>query len=180
MHRPTPLGRLVAAVFALLIVVPVGAARSDSVRENDLKAAYLYNFAKFATFPNSAFSSADAPFVVGLAGESSAWPAIEKLLAGKSVDGHRFSCVLVRSTREAANCRFLYIGSSEAARVRDWLAATKGSATLTIGDTDGFSAKGVSIELFILDNRLQFDVNLTGPKAGGISLSSRLLSLARE
>jgi hypothetical protein len=54
----------------------------------------------------------------------------------------------------------------------------EGSYILTIGDTEGFGEKGVMINFIIRDNKVRFEINPEAARRAGLTISSKLLSLA--
>ena len=59
--------KLLPAIIATLVVALPCAADEPS-QEYKVKAAFLYNFARFVEWPSEAFASADAPFVIAVVG----------------------------------------------------------------------------------------------------------------
>jgi hypothetical protein len=50
---------------------------------------------------------------------------------------------------------------------------------LTVSDAEGFASQGGVIGLFLEDNRVRFEVDLTAAQAAGLQISSKLLRLSR-
>jgi len=55
----------------------------------------------------------------------------------------------------------------------------KGSATLTVGESEGFAALGGVINLTVEGNKVHFEVNQLAAQRAHLKISSKLLSLAK-
>ncbi|WP_431855340.1 YfiR family protein [Azospirillum sp.] len=170
---------LLAAGFALASPLAGGAAAAplSDPTEFEVKAAFVYNFAKFAAWPEGAFAGPRATLVLcrlGDVGFGSALSALE----GKPV-GERRLAVRDVMLREAGDCHLLVIGAPLESRLADVARIVKGRPILTIGDAEGFAAHGGAIGLTLDDGRVRFEVNPKALAGSGITLSSQLLRLAR-
>lgn len=177
------MGYRTVAVAALgLALLGAGAApagpRDADRAEAEIKAAFVYNFAKFVQWPEAAFAQSQSPIVLCLMGDDASGAAFasvdHKLAQGREVQ-------LRRQVRldEARACHILYIADSERARLAPALLAVAGASVLTIGDVDRFAESGGIIGLYRQDNRIQFAVNLDRARGASLQISSQLLKLAR-
>ena len=66
-------------IFLLLIVSQPLFSQNVS-RENQLKAAFLYNFSQFVTWPDDAFSNSSSPIAIGVLGENPFGPVLNDLV----------------------------------------------------------------------------------------------------
>jgi hypothetical protein len=165
--RPPSIALLAALVLATASV------RADDVqrREDQFKAAYLFNFVKFVEWPASA--TADSLTVCFLGGEG----VHEALASG--IDAKRAGArkLIARQLEHSAttvqNCEVLY---ADAASVDYSLAV--GLPVLTVSDAPGFATNGGMIELFTENHRLRFRINVAHVHKAGLRISSDLLKLA--
>jgi hypothetical protein len=51
---------------------------------------------------------------------------------------------------------------------------------LTVADADGFARSGGMVAFVRENNKLRFEINESAAKQAGLSVSSRLLSVARQ
>ncbi|MCB9943523.1 MAG: YfiR family protein [Geminicoccaceae bacterium] len=143
-------------------------------REEQVKAAYLYNFAKFMEWPEE--SSPPGRFNICFEGNTDQLEAIESL-AGKSVNDQ---VVHVRQTRgpdDLADCQILFLQHGWADPFTP--AVTGRTALLTVGDGIEFAEDGGVIGLFTTDRKLRFAINVHAAAAARLKISSKLLNLAR-
>lgn len=146
-------------------------------REYLIKAAILYNFAKFTRWPTAAFESADAPLDLCVIGADPFGDALATI-DGKRVGTHNLRTRLIGDTAQIGGCHLLFVSTSESGRLDDILAATDGTAVLTVADMPDFSRAGGIITLSVVDDRTRFDVNRLAADRAGLTLSAKLLRLA--
>jgi hypothetical protein len=100
-------------------------------------------------------------------------------LQGKQVRGRIININRTNSAKGLTNCHILFIGSSEKWHIQEILRIIKGLNILTIGDTDGFAQKGIIINFYTEEQKVRFEINLDAAKRANLTISSRLLSLAK-
>lgn len=164
---------MIAAVLVL------AALQGDPVSEKELKAAFLFNFARHVEWPADAFPKPDAPFVVTIVGRDGTADAMERLLSGKQLQGR--PTVLRRSPQgdDLAGSHLVFVPDAEKDKAEAVLQALKGSRTLTVGESPGFIPVGGVMNFFTEDKKLRFEVSLAAAKRSGLSVSSKLLRIGR-
>jgi hypothetical protein len=192
-RRWRAIGRLTAGVAVMMLVLTGSGAADQPAdrttgadgtvspeqpnREYLIKAAILYNFAKFTRWPAGSFESADAPLqlcVVGIDPFRDALATID----GKRVGSRNLRTRLITDTTMVDGCHLLFVSASENERLADILAATHGAAVLTVADIPDFSRAGGIITLNIVEDRTRFNVNRLAADQAGLKLSAKLLRLA--
>jgi len=145
--------------------------------EYEVKAAFLYNFAKFIAWPGRA--GANRPFVVGLIGTDPFGTVLDDAMRGQSVQSR--TVVIRRFSRieDIGNCDILFVASSERAVLPRILAVLSRAPVLTVGDMDRFAERGGMINLTMDKNRVRFDINVAAMTRAGLRPGSQLLRLAR-
>jgi len=167
-----------AAMLALSgLAATLAAAPDPRPAEYEVKAAYLYNFAKFVEWP--AVSGRDT-FVVGILGRDPFGALLDNAVAGKNVGGRRLTVRRCATLEDVAGVDMLFIASSEASRVADVLKHVQGTPTLTVGETDGFVGRGGMVGFRVMDEVVRFDVDLDQSTRAGLRVSSQLVRVARK
>lgn len=167
----------IAAVLALGSAAEAPAENAGS-GEYQVKAAFLYNFAKFVKWPDRAFSGPDAPFVIGVLGEDPFGDALDTI-KGKTVKGRTVLVKRLDGIRDGKSCHILFISSSESGRVKEILNSLIGSPVLLVGDMERVAQRGGMINFIIDRNKVSFEVNAEAARKAGLTISSQLLKLAR-
>jgi YfiR/HmsC-like len=167
---------VVALTWTLASVTASGAAVSIAT-EYEVKAAYLFNFAKFVQWPARSVVQGNT-FPLCVLGVDPFGQVLDATIDGETIRGQK---VIVRRTGDpeaAASCRVLFISASEDSELPKILAVLDGSSILTVSDMPQFSSRGGMIQLFLDDQHIRFDVNLAAAERVGLTLSSQLLKLA--
>lgn len=150
---------------------------ADGLSEDQIKAAYLYNFAKFVEWPAEALP-ANANIVLCVIGNNvldGALQALDGRKAGERelrVEQHNYT------DSNLTACHLLFIGNSEQQRFLVTLKALGDAAVLTLSDISDFAEKGGGIALLFRDNKVVFEVNLESTRNARLHLPGQLLNIA--
>ena len=171
-----------AATFLLLFLILLTGAgtggHAQETPEYQVKAAYLFNFAKFVEWPDRAFAGPDAPFTICIIGDDLFGGAL-KALQAKTVKNRKVAVKRVSAPAETGGCQVLFIGPTEEDRLDELLLSLKGSTTLVVGDMERFARRGGMIGFLMERNKVVFEINDSAAKRAGLELSSQLLKMAR-
>lgn len=144
--------------------------------ESALKATYLYKFAPFVAWPASAFSSPSSPFHLCVLGDDPFSVILEQAVRGQYVDEHPMMVRRIR-TVESTGCHILYLGEGAGRPVADALRNLRGAPILTVCDQT-LGVRGAIIQFVVRNGRVRFDIDADAAAASGVTISSKLLSLA--
>ena len=169
-----------ALLVALGVILAFPDARSvaSAPTEYQVKAAYLYNFGKFVQWPANATAGNSNSFPICVLGQDPFGKALDSAIVGESINGKNVVARRIAKTEEAANCRVLFISSSESSGLGRILSALDDASLLTVSDMPDFAQRGGMIHLLLQDQRVRFEVNLDAATRVGLTLSSQLLKLA--
>jgi hypothetical protein len=193
------LKRLVFMMLAVIAITLSGisTARADSVipaavapapstveaapdrvsREYLIKAAILYNLAKFATWPETAFSGAEAPVRLCVLGHDPFGAALQSL-RGKRVGRRQLAVAMSTDVGDVPACHVLFVSGSEAHQLGEILDTVSRLPILTVADFEHFATAGGIVGLTEVDDRSRIEVNVDAAELAGVRLSSKLLRLA--
>jgi len=177
-----------AWLFAVGLVLCVcgspglASAGSDAEREYGVKAAYLYNFAKFLTWPESSFASAEEPIHICVMGRDDFGGSVDAVISGKNVRGRSLALWKLRGDgvddRKAGSCHILFVSSSEQGRESYIFASIKGRSVVTVGEVEGFAGIGGMLNYVARGTKLRFQLNRKVAEDAGIGVSARLVKIA--
>ncbi|MGA9882592.1 MAG: YfiR family protein [Candidatus Acidiferrales bacterium] len=165
------------ALLVALLFAPTLRAQQAKTTEYQVKAAYLYNFGLFVSWPAGAKSSPE-PFGVCVLGKDPFGPILDSTFAGEMLDGRAIAVRRLADAHDAHSCGILFISRSEAKKLDAILSAVGKAAILTVSDIPDFSQRGGMIEFVWDGDNVRFEVNLTAADAAGLTLSSNLLKVA--
>lgn len=154
-------------------------ANSSNSSEYLIKAGFTYNFAKLIQWPANAFPQPNSPVIIGILGADPFGGTLDEVLAGKTVNGRDLVVKHLKWGADLKGCNILFVSSSEALHIDEVFRLVKGLPILTIGETPNFARRGGIINFILEDEKVHFEVNVEAAKDADITISSRLLSLAR-
>ena len=178
----SPLPQLGALCLCLWLCLAWQApARAQAVPEYDLKAAFVFNFAVFTDWPAEALPGGAAMTICAYPGNN-LLPALSAL-SDKLVKGHRVSVRALAGAAGPRGCQILVLDSVDRERWGQIRKEIAGASVLTVADErDGHAggADGMAIALSVDNKRIGFDVDLAAVRQARLTLSSKLLRLARS
>ena len=137
-------------LFTWLLAVS-GYLQASVYEENQVKAAFLYNFPKFIELPG------ENTLTLCIVGEDS---------FGDSVN-------------EIPSCQILFLSSLEKNKLEPIMRYARNKPILTVGDTPEYSNQGVIINFYLENNRVKIEINMDAAEQSKLKISSKLLNLAR-
>jgi len=175
-HRASCLHFVILAALSAFILSAMLRAQSAPT-EYQVKAAYLYNFAKFVEWPPEVMSL-DSSFNICVLGHNPFDATLSTTTVGESVKGKKVAVKTISRAQDGASCQILFISSSEEVRLKEILAVLDNTSVLTVSDMPYFTRRGGMIQFVTEANRIRFEVNLTSAERTGLILSSQLLKVA--
>jgi hypothetical protein len=176
---PSP-WRLFWALGLVALLQSATWAQSPTAGEDQIKAAFLYNFAKFVEWAPSAFRDAAAPLQICVFGRDPVGEELRNITHEKQVNGRKIEVRKLADFEQAKTCHILFIASSEKTQIKPILESLRGTSVLTVGDTNAFAAQGGMINFVLENDRVQFEVNRKSADQAGLKISSKLLSVAKS
>lgn len=178
------IGRMLASVLPALSVLwlmtsPLAthaSAASASALEDDIKAVYIYNFIRFAEWPEKR-AGKQLRATLAIMGNLQLLKVF-KSQNFQNASGHlRLESSACDTPLCATQSQVLFIDRSEKMELARILHALNGKAILTISDIDGFAESGGMIELRREKDRVMFRINLEAVRKSGLYISAQLLQL---
>ena len=170
--------------FALAFVAALSlhdrGAVAASLSAYEVKAAFLVNFAKFATWPADAFASDTAPFVVGVLGTDPFGAALDAAARGQRAGDRPIQVKRAGSRDDLRAYQIIFIAASEVKELEQIMDRLEGVPTLSVSDIDDFCKSGGAIALVMDGTRVRFEVNVDATERRRVKVSTRLLALAAK
>jgi hypothetical protein len=178
--RRQPWVRLATVIVVCLLGAAAARAQSPAVSiEENVKAVFLYNFAKYVTWPAVTLGErSPAEVRICVTANDGFFRLLRGAVQGETIDGKPLVPVALDGLDEARTCQILYVRDTQTADAKAWLGAVRGAQVLTVGDG---ALTDETVITFVRDqNRLRFDVNRAAGSRRGLNVSSKLLRLARQ
>lgn len=147
--------------------------------EYQVKAADLFIFSKFTTWPADRFAQTNSPVVFGVVGEDPFQEHFKAIVQTKFLNGRPLTLTYPRTREEMKSCHVLFISRSERGRVGELLGAVRGLSVLTVSEIEQFTRKGGMIEYYLEAGSVKFEINTVAAADAGLELGSQLLKAAR-
>ena len=148
----------VRAAIAILLLTPMPAAAQD-VTEPALKAAFIYNFAKFTEWPADVMPAGE-PLLFCVLGDAAIGEALARAVKGRTLAGH-----IMEVSQSAPDgpprggCHVLYLSGVTASQAATLVAGLRDAPVLTISDVEGFTQLGGIAQFFFEHGQLRFNVH---------------------
>ena len=162
----------------LLAVLVSCAAFGQTIDEYQVKAAFIYNFAKFVDWPPQTFKTDKDPIRICVLGHDPFGHALADAVNGKTVFGRAFVIAGLPDTSHATECQVLFVSSSERKHLRSILGELRTMGVLTVGETEGFAAQGGIVNFKLTEGRVRLEINVEAAGKAKLRISSKVLSLA--
>ena len=170
-RRPWP-GVVLAAT--LLLCTGTGA---DPVKEDDIKAGFIINFAKYTEWPNADLGSRE--ILICSLGTQPLSGRLEPL-HGRQAQGRQIRVLIPARPSEWRDCQVLFIDANDKQRIPAVLDQLSQQPVLTVSDAEGFAQAGGIIGMKLRAGRVRFEINQGAAHRAGLNLSSQMLKLADE
>ena len=161
---------LLVLIIVLSVVWRPAKAQTSSYPE--LQAAYMYNFAKYISWPTEA-----PQFVIGIFEDADIMLGLETTLKGKKVRSKPIVLKIVTTLDELLECNIVYLSESHSKSINKLTDAMRNKSILIVTEED-LVRKGATISFLVKEDRLKFKVNVKALKQVGLVASEGLLNLA--
>lgn len=170
--------RAISLLVGFLALAVTAVAQSARAPEYQVKAAFLYNFAKFVEWPSAALESS-TPFRICVLGQDPFGDALSNIVQGESISGHSILSMQVQSAAAARSCHVLFLSQSDPETLKQGLERLRDLPILTVGESADFLPLGGMINFVLEQDRVRFEINLAAAERHHLKLSSKLLAVAR-
>ena len=151
------------------------AARADEAPEYQVKAAFLYNFAKFVEWPSDALPQDSSPFIIGVLGDDPFGANLDKTVEGKALGEHKIVAKRFKKLEDVQTCH-----RSEKDKMSKIVERLGKANTLIVGDTDQLLQRGGAINFTLEDKKVRFEINADAAERADLKVSSKLMQLATK
>ncbi len=167
------------AGLAILLCCALGMGKAQDATEYQVKAAYLFNFAKSAEWPEHSLPNG-APLVIGvLGGDDEFIDTLQKTVAGRTAGTHSITIRRADSEADMGVCHIIFFRSSAGhKRTEAAIVSLTSASILLVGEEDGFLRRGGMIDLVLKNGTVRFEVDQATLGRANIHLGPELLAVA--
>lgn len=162
--------------FAQVAGQEASAAEQAVYSDEEVKAAFLYNFGTYVEWPSD--EPSEAFITIAVLGAPLIARELERFVRGRTIQGRPVRVRRLRTINDVSDDEVLFIGADENGRLAQLIEAIEGRPVLIVTDApDGLSV-GAMVNFQLVDRRVRFEIALRPAQDAGLMLSSRLLSAA--
>jgi len=162
-------------IINVLLAVPIFA----QFTEYDVKAQFMHRFTQFIEWPKgSTINNSELPFRIGVYGENYIENPLNEIAEFYQIKDKKVKIAKV-DFNNIIDCDMLFISKCSNEELDKIIKIAKGKGILLVSDTNGYGKKGVHINFYKQDEKINFEINITAAKNDTFNVSSRLLKLAR-
>jgi len=181
MDLDKPWIRLLQALgLAFGLILQAAPASAQDIEEYRIKAAFLYNFAKFVDWPSTAFTDAKDPIKICVLGQNPFGDSLQNIIRGKEIGERPLASAQVTDSRQATACQVIFVPASEWKRYKKMAIELTHCTALIVGETEDFLSAGGEINFMVEEGKIRFEINRVAAERAKLRISSKLLSLARS
>lgn len=164
-------------VLCLCFCFSLASVHASIRSEYEVKAAFLYNFTRFVSWP--AVENSPGPLEICVFGDDPFGDLLEPMRGRKS-QGRDIQLRYPDSAGELAGCNVLFIAQSQSQsrNLSDVLELAERHGMLTVSDLQEFARKGGMVGYVKQGNVIRFEINQEAASKAGLTINSRLLELA--
>jgi hypothetical protein len=151
-------------------------AQQAAFSDDEVKAAFLYNFGSYVEWPS--IGESDDALTIAVLGAPAVADELERFVTGRTIQGRLVRVRRIRSVNDSDGDEVLFIGSDENWRLAQLIDAVAGTPTLIVTDAPDGLADGGMINFQLIERRVRFEISLPRAQEAGLMLSSRLLAAA--
>jgi len=168
------------ALFCVMSIIGNTCAEDPkTLSETQIKAGFVFNFARFVDWPGSAFATATSPFMVCVVGAAPLAELLTETSVGKAVGGRPLTVKSMKPNDDLHVCHVLFLGATEERQEIRTLESLKGSSVLSVSEIHGFAPAGGMIGFVVQDNKVRLEINLEAAIHAGLKVSSKLIAISR-
>lgn len=174
-------GHINSVVVFMLLVMLAYPLNSFAIDTSDqIKALFLGRFPSFVKWPSSDVSfQNNKNFILCILGKNPFGNVLDQIYSDRDILNKPVEIRYLDHYVDIVHCNVLFISDSKRRQLNKIIALTKKRPILTIGDGRGFSQRGVLIKFYQVRRKIRFEVNQQALSESGLTMSSKLLKLAK-
>lgn len=162
---------------AALLATALPVAADNAALEYRVRAAFLFNFVKFVSWPPARFASEVSPINLCVPEGHPIAAELELVVQDKVLAGRALRVLRLPLGANWGGCHLAYLGAAPLAQLGGLLPALAGQAVLTVHEASRALPGGV-IRLYLDERRMRFEINTATTARSPLLLSAKLLAVA--
>ena len=148
--------------------------------EYDLKAAYIFNFSKFVSWPATAFDNDESDFNIVVFGESPITKILINAFKGRKILNRDISIKVIYRIEDLPETHILFVSKEMQLETANLIEKIGDKPILLVGDVvESFCQFGGTINFTSRSSKYQFEINNNAAIRSHLRISSKLLALSK-
>jgi len=143
-----------------------------------VKAAMVYKFLGYTTWPSSRFPNEHSPYRICVIGSDDITNELRNIVAHRQIEGRAIEIYSADTIAHIGDAHLVFVSKAMEPLLPSLVPVAKKLSYLIVSDNEHGLIDGSAINLRLVDNRIGFDISLPATRAYGLTVSSRLLSVA--
>ncbi len=150
----------------------------DRHKEYNLKAVFLYSFARYITWAKPTARQGD--FKVGILGRSPITERIQQIAQKRDLAGRKIAVQTVQTDDSLSDYHLLFVSNEISTKDATGAIGQISRGTVVVGERDELFDAGASIIFFVDGTSVRFELNRQNLKNKDVQLDAKLLQLSRS
>ena len=152
---------------------------AGSPTEDQLKAAFIYNFPGFY-YTTDTDRTTTAYFDFCVSGITPISELLTFAIEGQQINGKQGRVIQLQDEERVDRCHLLFISNSSRKKMATLLRSISDAPVLTVSDIDGSAEEGVIIELKPHRGKMMLIINTDNAEQAGLKIKANLLKLSKR
>lgn len=151
---------------------------AEAADVDEVKAAFLFQFLNYVTWPEEAFEDESSPIVICITGNDKVYQNLVKSVKGRKAGDRPIEILEYNENDSSQTCHIVFIGKDDSRSITERLKGIGQKPVLTIGDSEDFTHRGGIIRLYVQDAKLKIEIHRKAAEEAGLKISSKLLRVS--
>jgi hypothetical protein len=169
---------LMMVLGGMLCGVPSASVAAIVYKQDQIKAAFLYNIPKFVEWPADRFPDPDAPIIIGVLGDGALRQQLETIVKERKINGRAVVVRQVSTVEEIKAVHLLFVRAEDDEKFAALGRAVQDSPVLTAGESAAFANAGGMFNFVLAGDKVRFEINMAAAERAQLKISAQLQKLA--
>jgi YfiR/HmsC-like len=145
-------------------------------QDHKFQSLFVYNFAKYIEWPTA---KQQGDFIIGVIGGQAAVAQFKNTLEGKTKGTQKIVVQALTTASSYTNCHMIFVTADQHNAIGKITEAVGQQAILIVTEKEGALKEGSSINMFIKNGKMAFEIN-EQIKKSNLKVSSEVMRLAQS
>lgn len=165
-------------IYLMLAVAFFSSVNDANAQLEKYQTTFIYNFTRSIQWPNL---HQEPEFIIGVLSKNHPLTSeLQSSMGGRTAGGRPIKLVEFASADEITDCHILFVPNNRLRQMDAVVSKLKNKATLIVTEAQGRTPAGSTINLFVENDRMKFNLDEELAKNQRLMVSSQLKNYARN